>query len=150
MRERLLGVDHRAGEQQLERPAPSHQPRKPHGAAVARPDAELDLGLAEPGGLAGDAKVARHRQLAAAAEREAVDGGDDGLAASLQTAEYPLPVERPRLGRSIGTLAAELANVRAGHERLGAGTGEHRAARSQSSPRDLRRRLDPAPRSRSR
>ena len=40
-------------------------------------DAELDLGLAELGVLAGDDHVARHRQLAAAAERKAADRGDE-------------------------------------------------------------------------
>ena len=54
------------------------QAGQPLGAAAARDDAEQDLGLAEPRLLAGDAEVARQRQLAAAAEREPGDGRDGG------------------------------------------------------------------------
>ena len=43
--------------------------------------AERDLGLAEFGAFRGDDGVAHHRHLAAAAEREARDRGDDRLAA---------------------------------------------------------------------
>ena len=51
---------------------------EPLRAAPSRDDAEQDLRLAEPGLLAGDAEVARQRQLAAAAEREAGDRRDGG------------------------------------------------------------------------
>jgi hypothetical protein len=48
-------------------------------AAEAGDDAEVDLGLAEACALsAGVDEIAGQRELAAAAEREAVDGGDDG------------------------------------------------------------------------
>ena len=50
-------------------------------AAGARHDAELDLGLAELGRVGGDDDVAHHGELAAAAEREARDRGNDRLAA---------------------------------------------------------------------
>ena len=70
------GADRPAGEDQLHRPGLADRPRQPLGPAGAGHDAELDLGLAELGVLAGDDQVAAHRQLAAAAEREAADRGD--------------------------------------------------------------------------
>src|SRR5213082_353536 len=72
----LVRRDRRAGEVHLERLALSDEPRQPLGAAEAGDDPEVDLGLAERGRLRRDAEVARHRQLAAAAERERVHGRD--------------------------------------------------------------------------
>ena len=50
--------------------------RDPLRAAAAREDPELDLGKAEARLVARDAQVARERELEAAAEGEAFDGGD--------------------------------------------------------------------------
>ena len=61
------------------------QARQPLGAAEAGDDPELDLGLAEDRRLGGDPHVAGHRQLAAAAEGERVDGGDRRDAARCRT-----------------------------------------------------------------
>ena len=58
------------------------KPGQPLGAAEARHDAEVDLGLAELRGVGGDDEVAHHRELAAAAEAVAGDRGDDRLAAA--------------------------------------------------------------------
>src|SRR2546430_11297316 len=69
---RLLSVDHVAREDQAERIAFADQPGQPLRAPIARGDAELDLGLAELGGFARDPQVARHGELAAAAQRIAV------------------------------------------------------------------------------
>ncbi len=55
-------------------------------AAHAGHDAERDLGLAELGLVGGDDEVAHHRELAAAAEREARHRGDDRLAGAAGTA----------------------------------------------------------------
>jgi hypothetical protein len=52
------------------------------GAARARDDAQLDLGLTEPGRVGRDDEVAHHREFAAAAERKAGHRGDDRLAPS--------------------------------------------------------------------
>ena len=52
---------------------------------------EVDLGLPESRGLRGDAERARHRQLAPAAEREAVDRRDHRLPQVLDGIEDLLP-----------------------------------------------------------
>ena len=67
----------------------------PHGAgdaAAAGQQAERDLGEADDGPwhVGGDAVVARQRDLQAAAERGAVDGGDDRLAEGLERAQVRL------------------------------------------------------------
>ena len=67
--------------------AGADEPRQPLRAAEAGDDPELDLGLAEARRGGGDAQVARHRQLAAAAEREAVDGRDRDDRAALEGAQ---------------------------------------------------------------
>ena len=72
----LVGGDRVADQVHLQRLGLADQPRQALGAAEAGDDPEVDLGLAEGGRLGGDAHVAGHRQLAAAAERQAVDGGD--------------------------------------------------------------------------
>ena len=74
--QRFLGVDLAAGDAQLLGPARPDEPGQPLRAATARNDAEEDLRLPEHGAFAGDAVVARQRQLAATAEGVAADGGD--------------------------------------------------------------------------
>ena len=66
----LLGADRVADEVHLQRLVLADEPRQALGAAEAGDDPELDLGLAEERRLGGDAHVAGHRQLAAAAEGE--------------------------------------------------------------------------------
>ena len=70
----------RAGQHQVHRLGLADRARQALRAAGAGDDAELDLGLAELGAVGGDDEVAHHRQLAAAAEREAGDRGDHRLA----------------------------------------------------------------------
>ena len=43
----------------------------------ARNQRQIDLGLAEPGFVAGDNHVARHRQLQSPAQRETIDRRDN-------------------------------------------------------------------------
>ena len=74
--ERFLGEDRVADQVHLERLVGADEPRQALRAAEAGDDAELDLRLAEQRRARGDAHVAGHRQLAAAAEREPVDGRD--------------------------------------------------------------------------
>ena len=71
------GVHHAAGQAHVHRLGLADQAGQPLRAAGARHDAELDLRLAELGGVGGDDEVAHHGQFAAAAEREAGDRGDD-------------------------------------------------------------------------
>ena len=80
-------------------------------------DAEVDLGLAELRGVGGDDEVAHHRQLAAAAQRIARDGGDDRLA---DPRRWPRP--RGRRGRrqktSMKVLLGHLLDVGPGGKGL--------------------------------
>ena len=72
---------------------------------------------------AGDAEGAGQGELAAAAEGEAVDAGDDGLAAGLDLAEDVLAaVGDGSAGGGVGV--GELADVGAGGEGAFAGAGE--------------------------
>ena len=93
------------------------EPGQPLRAAGARNDAEQHLGLADAYVCGGDAEMTRHRDLVAAAERVAVDGGDDRLGRVLDTAQQGV---RPR--RALERLLArfqrvEDLDVRAGDER---------------------------------
>ena len=111
--QRFLGGDLTARDAQLLGPARPDQPGEPLRTATARNDAEEDLRLPEHGAFAGDAIVARQRQLAATAERVAADGGDheaveggDGVVRGME-----------RVGDGAGLLlTAELIDVGAGGE----------------------------------
>ena len=72
-----MGVDPPPGEDELHRPLLADHPREPLRPAAAGDDPERDLGLAELGRLRGDDQIAGERELEAAAERPAGDGGDD-------------------------------------------------------------------------
>src|SRR6185369_10251369 len=73
----LVRADHLSGEDQLHRLALADEPGQPLRAAAAGDDAEVDLGLPELRLLRGDPDVTRERELAPAAEAEAVDRRDD-------------------------------------------------------------------------
>ena len=120
---RLLRADLLAGQKELERPAGADKTRQPLRAAVAGDEPEVDLRLAELRRVGGDAQRARHRQLAAAAERVAVDRGDRGLAELLDEIEDLLAAERV-LAPARRTLLGQLVDVGAGHERLLARAGD--------------------------
>ena len=66
-----------AGEDQVLGARGPDQAGEPLGGAAAGDDAEQDLGLAERGVVRGHAQVARERELTPAAQRVAVDRGDD-------------------------------------------------------------------------
>src|SRR6267154_824737 len=68
--------NHFASEAEFVRDALAAEPREPLRAAVPGNNAELHFGLAELGGLAGQANRAGERKLATAAESETVDGAD--------------------------------------------------------------------------
>ena len=67
--------------------------------------------------------MARHGQLAPAAQREPVDGRDDRFAARLEAAQHPLAAQRAGLAVE-GALFGEVADVGARDEGLGAGPGD--------------------------
>ncbi len=79
---RFRRIHHSPGQAQIHRLGFSHRARQPLGSADAGNGAEGDFRLAEFRGVGGDDDVAHHRQLAAAAERIAADGGDGRLAAA--------------------------------------------------------------------
>ena len=111
---RFGGVDHLAGEEELQRASLADEARQPLRPAVARAEAELHLGLSELRRVGGDADVARHRQLAAAAEREAVDRGDRPAWATSRTG-----------GRRAGRARARALRLR---------SASARRARAMSAP----------------
>ena len=121
----LVGRDRVADQVHLQCLVLPHEPRQPLGAAEAGDDPELDLGLAEQRRLGGDAHVAGHRQLAAAAERDAVDGRDRRHAGRAEVAHQ-------RVRASSELAAALLVHLR---ERLDVGAGaEQRAGWRRRSP----------------
>ena len=67
--------------------------------------------------VGGDAQRARHGELAATAEREAVDGGDDRLAELLDEIEDVLARAAHAAAR-LGCVARKLVDVGARHKRL--------------------------------
>ena len=71
-----------------------------------------------------EADVAGQRELAAAAEGEAVDGGDPGLRRPFDRRDDPAPQQRRPTG-VLGGHVAKLGDVGAGHEGLVAGPGQH-------------------------
>ena len=96
-------------------------------AAGARQQADLDLGLADPGPRVGggDAVVGGEADLEAAAQRRAVDRRDDRLAAGLLAAEQLLQLAEllGEPGRVRGVGVEQHLEVRAGDE-VGLGGGD--------------------------
>ncbi len=89
--QRLVGVDHVAGEDQLLGLGDADTADQPLGTAEARDHAQADLGLAELGAARGVDEVTRQRQLAAAAEGEAVDRRDPDLVRPFDRRHEPAP-----------------------------------------------------------
>ena len=121
---RFLGGDLVAGEQQLEGAAAADEPRQALRSGVARNQSEVDLRLAELRGVGGDTHRARHRQLAAATEREAIDRGDHRLTQTFDPIEQRLAMPRV-LAAGDWRLHRKFVDVGAGHERLLAGTSQN-------------------------
>ncbi len=134
-------------EQQLERAAATDQTRQPLRAGIPGQKAEIDLRLTELGGVGGDPNRARHREFAAAAEREPVDGGDHRFAETLDPIEERLSFARVfaaadrRLRRQLvdirtgdeGAIARAREDQRA-HRFVGAGLGDHLTQLVQRRP----------------
>src|SRR5262249_23607327 len=125
---RLVGIDHTASEDQLLGVAEGCRPGHPLGTAPARDDPEIDLRLADLRRAGCVAQVAGDRELAAPAEREAVDRGDRRLRHRLEQPRRLVPERAPRL-RFVDTELAHVPDVRTSGERLLAG------ARQDDDPR---------------
>ena len=108
--ERLFSVEGIAGKDRLQCPLDADQPWHALGAAAARQQSDLDLGQTDRRAGCRDPVMARQRDLEAAAEGGAVDGGDNGLFAFLDVcARLPFRLLVP-------IRCAEFANVGAGNE----------------------------------
>src|SRR5436190_7469985 len=112
--ERLASREHAPGEDHVHRHGLAHGPRQPLRASRSREHSEVDLRLAELRRLGRDDQVAQHRELAAAAEAEAGDRGDERRA---QVADGVPPVDPPVLVQRDRSRCGKLADVRAGRER---------------------------------
>src|SRR4029450_12739290 len=99
------------------------EPRQTLRPRVTGNQSEVDLGLRELGRVSREAQRARHRQLAAAAERKAVDRRDYRFAEVLDHVEHVLTGERV-LAAAGRRLDRELVDVSARDERLLAGPGQ--------------------------
>ena len=109
--ERLFSVEGIAGKDRLHGALRADQPGHALGAAAAGQQSDLDLGQADRRAGCRDPVMARQRNLEAAAEGGAVDGGDNGLFAFLDVcARLAFRLLVRVLGR------AEIANVGAGNE----------------------------------
>ena len=107
-------------------------------AAGAWDDAELDLRLAEFGGVGGENEIAHHRDLASPAKRETGDSGDDGLA----RLRHILPAGDEVADKSLGEgLVLHFLDVGAGGERL-LGAGQHDRADRGVGLEGLERRVE--------
>ncbi len=100
----LVALDRLAGDDHLHGLRRTDHARQPLRAAGARQQAELHFGQAEVGVLGGDAEVAAQRGFETAAERIAVDRGNDGARRVLQQIENFMQARRLRR-------LAELADV---------------------------------------
>src|SRR6266516_469960 len=124
---RLFGADHAPCEDQFLRVAEGRRTREALRAAPARDDPEVDLRLAELGRAGGVAEVAGERELAAAAEGEAVDRRDRRLRHRLEQPPGLVP-ERAPLPRLADAEAALVLDVRTGGEGLLPRAGENNHA----------------------
>src|SRR3546814_5869484 len=77
----FLGADLAAAADQVDGGLDTRHARQALGAAGARDDAEIHFREAELGARAGDAVMAAERDFQPAAERYAMDGGEDRLVA---------------------------------------------------------------------
>src|SRR5262249_4886861 len=114
---RLVGIAHAAGVDQLLGVAERRRPGHPLRTAPARDDPEIDLRLADLRRAGCVAQVARDRELAAPAEREAVDRGDRRLRHRLEQPRGLVPERAPRL-RLVDAEPAHVLDVRTGGKRL--------------------------------
>ena len=125
--ERFLRLDIAAGIDQFFCLSHADRADKALGSAKAGRDAEARFGLAEQCVFRSDADIAAQGQLAAAAEREAVDRRDDGHRQLLNLAEYRVALRAERAA-FVGCHGAHGADIGTGDERFRARAGNDEAA----------------------
>ncbi len=128
--QRLLGAHVAPGEDQLLGEPERRRARQALAAAPAGDQPERDLGLPELGVRRRVADVAGERDLAAAAERVAVDGRDRGLRHRLEQTP-DLVADLGELARLLGRDLAHVLEVGAADEGAVARAGEHDAANAR-------------------
>src|SRR5688572_3285639 len=97
---RFGGIDHLAGEEQLDGAPLSDESGKALAAPESRKKPELALGLAELRRIGCDTDVTRHRQLAPSAQRETVYNGDHRLGTGLDSSEHILTTASASFGEN--------------------------------------------------
>src|ERR1700733_10773832 len=100
----FLRADHPRREKERQRAALADQPWQPLRSAAPRDESKRDFGLTEPGGVNRQSDGASHSGLAAAAERESIDGRDHRLAEIFDEVEHPLSETAGLLGLESGSL----------------------------------------------
>ncbi len=127
--DRGVPVDRLAVHTHLRRLPGAHQAGESLHSPVTGDDAELDLGLPEAGVLRHDPVMGAHRQLVAAAEREAVHHRDDGDRQVLELRENrDVPCGKP--GDLFAVFPEELVDVGPRHESPPRAGNDQRADRS--------------------
>src|SRR5258705_6529677 len=112
----LLRADRLSGQDELQRTTLADETWQALRSAAARNESKRDFGLAELRAVRRDPDRARHRRLAATAERETIDSRDDRLPKILDDIEH-------LLSKTAGLFCfalcnkPELADIGAGHER---------------------------------
>ena len=131
-RQRLGATDVAAAQDQVERIAQTlfaaprgQEARQALRAAIARQEAQANLGLAEARRGFGNAPVAGQREFHAATQRDALNRGDAGLVHALDLAKREVRVvrQRARFVQRVDVFQ-QLPDVGAGHEAGGALAGE--------------------------
>src|SRR2546430_2639283 len=130
----LRRADDFSRQDELQRTSLADQPWQTLCSAAARNDSQLDFRLSELRALRGHSNGAGHRSLAAAPEREPIDGRDHRLAQVLDEIEDLLSV-RAGLFRLDGGDPGELADVGSGDERPVASSGPADTAHLSAMPR---------------
>src|SRR5688572_26634742 len=115
--------DHIAREDDLHRTPLADEPGQPLRPTAAWHYAEINFRLREPGVLAAYPKVARERQLIAAAEAKAIDHRNRRFRERIDRVEKRLFVKQVPLSNRC--LPGELANVGTRDKRLLSRSGDH-------------------------
>ncbi|MNU88818.1 hypothetical protein D3C71_786400 [compost metagenome] len=122
--QRAGGGDRRAQQAQFQRGGPTAQAQQPLAATEAGNQAEVDLRLADPGAVRGDAQVAGHGQFQAAAQRKTIDAGQHRLGHAFDAAHQLLAQQREVTSLNRAQ-SVHFRDVGTGHECLRAGPGQH-------------------------
>jgi hypothetical protein len=123
----LLGANHLARKNKLERHALSDEPWQTLRAAAARHNSHFDLGLAESGFFGCEPDSTGDRGFASSTQRKAVHGGDDWLAKILDQIKRLL--RAASVGRRLNRgNCGHFGEIRPCDERFVTGTGEDHTA----------------------